>query len=262
MDQTDNKKMDSSMNVILILSLCIMLYSVKSLSITNLDAQYVLKEHPHKVVNNTKCPEQEQHLQQIRSAQPGQASYKTNIGKIMFKKNNDNPRHFIEIDGDKYRCSIGYAGVTENKKEGDRSTPLGTFQIRRIYYRPDRITPDELKTNIELIPLSKDDGWCDDVNSPRYNQFVKLPFQPSHENLWREDDLYDIICVLGYNDAPVIKGKGSAIFLHISRKDYSPTVGCIALSKEDLLKFLSRFSKNDEIKTTLSGDCEVTRVSH
>lgn len=179
----------------------------------------------------------------------------------MSTKRNENPYHYIEIAGDKYQCSIGYAGVIADKKEGDGGTPLGSFQIRQIYFRPDRIKPTELKTDIELFPLTKDDGWCDDVNSQEYNTFVKLPFQPRHEILWREDNVYDIICVLGYNDDPVIKGKGSAIFLHIARENYSPTAGCIALSKAGLINLISQFSKNDEIKTSLSGNCEVVKVS-
>ncbi len=165
--------------------------------------------------------------------------------------------NFITIKNNKYRCSIGHAGVIADKKEGDSGTPLGSFQIRKIYYRPDKINPTELKTNIPLIPLTKNSGWCDDVNSAYYNKFIKLPSFWHHEKLWREDDVYDVIGVLSYNDDPVLKGKGSAIFLHIARENNNPTDGCIALTKEDLLNFISQFSKHDHIKINLSGDCEV-----
>lgn len=171
------------------------------------------------------------------------------------------PIHYIEIADARYRCSIGSAGVVTDKKEGDGGTPLGSFQVRRIYYRPDRIDPAELKTDIAQFPLTENDGWCDDVDSPEYNTLVKLPFQSSHEVLWREDNLYDIIGVLAYNDDPAQKGKGSAIFLHIAREGYSPTAGCIALSSEDLKSFISRLSINDEIQTNLSGNCEVISAS-
>lgn len=179
----------------------------------------------------------------------------------MFTKKTNIPYHFINIGDDKYRCSIGRSGVLADKKEGDGGTPLGLFQIRKIYYRPDRIDPAELKTDISLVPLTKNDGWCDDVNSTQYNQFVKLPFKPSHENLWVDENVYDIIGVIGYNDDPIVKGKGSAIFLHIAKENYNPTAGCIALHKEDLVQFISQFSKSDKIKTNLSGDSEVVRLA-
>ncbi len=153
----------------------------------------------------------------------------------------------ITFHNQHYRCALGRTGVTENKKEGDGATPIGKFKIRKIYYRPDRIDPHEVTTNIPLVALTKNDGWCDDVNSAEYNKAVKLPFAASHENLWREDHVYDIIAVIGYNDDPVVKGKGSAIFLHIARENYTPTAGCIALNKDDLLKFINQFNHANKI---------------
>lgn len=154
---------------------------------------------------------------------------------------------YITFQDNQYQCAIGHSGVIENKKEGDGGTPTGSFKIVKIFYRADRINPVELKTNIPMIALTKNDGWCDDVNSPRYNKQVKLPFKESHEKLWREDHVYDIIATLNYNDNPSIKGKGSAIFLHVARENYSPTAGCIALRKNDLLSFLSSFKNNNKI---------------
>jgi len=153
----------------------------------------------------------------------------------------------MTFQGKQYRCAAGRSGVVLDKKEGDGGTPVGSFKIRQIFYRPDRINPAELKTSIPLVALSQNDGWCDDVNSSEYNKYVKLPFEPSHENLWREDHVYDIIAVLSYNDDPVVKGKGSAIFLHVARDNYAPTAGCIALEKNDLLKFISQFARNGKI---------------
>lgn len=168
-------------------------------------------------------------------------------------------QHSITLENEKYPCSIGRSGVVVNKIEGDGGTPLGVFPIKQIYYRPDRINPSELRTDIPLIRLTRSSGWCDDRNSPKYNQFVRLPFEGSHEKLWREDNLYDIVGVLDFNMNPIREGDGSAIFLHIAREDYSPTEGCIALSKNDLLKFIAQFSSNDKIETDLSGNCKVIK---
>jgi L,D-peptidoglycan transpeptidase YkuD (ErfK/YbiS/YcfS/YnhG family) len=137
-------------------------------------------------------------------------------------------------------CTIGNAGVRADKREGDGATPAGTFALRACYYRPDRITPPE--TGLKLIALSPDDGWCDDPAHPLYNTPVKLPFAARHENLWREDHCYDLIIPLGYNDDPVVVGKGSAIFLHVMHDDGRATEGCIALKLEDLLALLPRLA--------------------
>lgn len=163
----------------------------------------------------------------------------------------------LRINDTYYQCSLGVSGVVADKQEGDGATPLGEFQIRKIYYRPDRISKTSLKTSIPVYPLKKEDGWCDDIHSAAYNTLVKLPFSGSHENLWRSDGVYDIIAILGYNDHPPVKNKGSAIFLHIARKGYSPTAGCIALGKTDLLDLISQLSNGDAIKTSLSGQLEV-----
>lgn len=139
-----------------------------------------------------------------------------------------------------YKCAVGKGGILENKAEGDGATPVGCFPIRKIYYRADRI--QNIYTVIPTEALKEDDGWCDDSNDENYNKFVKLPYPVSNENLWREDNLYDIIVILGYNDNPAIPGKGSAIFMHVARPTYSPTAGCIALSQEDLLEVLKNVS--------------------
>ncbi len=142
----------------------------------------------------------------------------------------------LTVGDRKFRCVLGRGGVRTDKQEGDGATPAGDWPLRRILYRPDRGAAPASGLPIEA--LSPDQGWCDDPASPDYNQLVTLPFGASHEALWREDALYDIIAVIGYNDDPVQAGQGSAIFLHIARDDFSPTEGCVALARKDALAVL------------------------
>lgn len=138
----------------------------------------------------------------------------------------------------KYHCALGQAGLTLNKQEGDGATPTGLFDLRRVFYRPDRfVAPPQ--TVLPISPLKPTDGWSDDPTKTDYNTLVNLPYDGHHESLWREDEIYDLIVVIGYNDNPVIAGAGSAIFLHLARPDYSPTKGCVALSRPDLLTLLA-----------------------
>jgi L,D-peptidoglycan transpeptidase YkuD (ErfK/YbiS/YcfS/YnhG family) len=135
-----------------------------------------------------------------------------------------------------FRCVLGRNGVTDMKIEGDGCTPSGTFPLRRGFFRADRlgafpITPDFFPMNITLPNY----GWSDDSSDSQYNQFVYLPYNFSYENLWLTDSAaYDLFAVIGYNDDPVIQGKGSAIFFHVS-PSYGPTAGCVALSLDDLM---------------------------
>ena len=152
---------------------------------------------------------------------------------------------FLLFNGKKYKCAIGKNGISNSKQEGDDTTPEGSYKIRKIYYRSDRLKkPDSPFVTEEL---KKSDGWCDDPSDPKYNKFVSLPYLASHEELWREDNLYDIIVVLGYNDSPPVPGKGSAIFVHIARPDYLPTAGCITLARDDLLEILRNCRKDTEV---------------
>lgn len=161
--------------------------------------------------------------------------------------------------GDKiFLCSIGRNGTSSDKKEGDGTTPIGQFPIREIFYRADRANLSQLKLNLACSAIEKDDGWCDDVNSDNYNKYIKLPSEESHEKLRREDNIYDIIVVIGYNDDPIIKKKGSAIFLHIARENYQPTAGCIALAKEDLLKVIPQLTPKTKINIDASGLVSLT----
>jgi L,D-peptidoglycan transpeptidase YkuD (ErfK/YbiS/YcfS/YnhG family) len=138
----------------------------------------------------------------------------------------------------RYRCAIGHGGIRKNKKEGDGATPAGAWPIRSVLYRPDRITLPKLA--FDMRKLTPEDGWCDASADPMYNRAVKLPYAASAEKLWRDDGIYDVIVVLGYNDKPVVPGRGSAIFMHIARPNYSPTLGCVAFARENLLEILAR----------------------
>ena len=137
------------------------------------------------------------------------------------------------------RCALGRSGVVGKgqKREGDGASPAGTWPMRRVFYRPDRV--ERPQTALPCVPLHVRDGWCDAPDHPLYNRPVTLPFPARHEELWREDHVYDLIVELGYNDDPVVPGFGSAIFLHLARNDYRGTEGCIALAKEHMLAVLS-----------------------
>lgn len=137
-----------------------------------------------------------------------------------------------------YRCASGSGGIKTDKIEGDKATPIGNFGLRYIFYRPDKfkIPPSN---KITCQELRKNDGWCDDPNSPKYNTYVQLPYPAGHEQLWRDDEIYDIIIITTHNSNPVIPNNGSAIFIHIARENYVSTEGCIALNKQDLLEILT-----------------------
>ena len=130
------------------------------------------------------------------------------------------------------RCALGRRGVTLDKVEGDGCTPAGSFALRRILYRRDRLERPE--SGLPVLAISEVDGWSDDPRDRDYNRPVTLPHPYSHERLWREDCLYDIVVTLGHNDDPPVAGKGSAIFIHLARPDFAPTEGCIALAEYDL----------------------------
>ena len=154
----------------------------------------------------------------------------------------------IHWPGGSARCALGRGGVTPaaTKVEGDGASPMGMWPMRQVFWRPDRLARPE--TALPADALIPEAGWCDDPASPFYNLPVLLPFPMSHETLWRDDGLYDLIVVLGYNDAPAVPGKGSAIFLHLARPDYSPTEGCVACAREDLLALLKTAQVGDALE--------------
>jgi L,D-peptidoglycan transpeptidase YkuD (ErfK/YbiS/YcfS/YnhG family) len=154
-------------------------------------------------------------------------------------------KKYITFNNYKAKCAIGKRGIGNKKKEGDLITPKGIYKVKYILYRKDRVK--KIKTKLKKIIIKKNMGWCDDVRSNNYNKLIKLPFNYSHEKLYKKENIYDIILVLNYNMNPTIKGKGSAIFIHVARKNYDKTEGCIALNKRDLLKILKQLKKNTEV---------------
>jgi L,D-peptidoglycan transpeptidase YkuD (ErfK/YbiS/YcfS/YnhG family) len=153
---------------------------------------------------------------------------------------------YLKYKNLKFRCSLGKSGIRKKKKEGDNITPRGIFKITSIYYRPDRIKT--ISTQLKKIKITKNIGWCDDPTSNFYNREIKLPNKFSHEKFYRKDNLYDIIAILNYNTNPIIKNKGSAIFIHIANNNYKPTAGCVGIKKNNLIKLLSMIKKNNKIK--------------
>lgn len=155
--------------------------------------------------------------------------------------------------GHDYRCALGHGGVRIDKREGDGATPAGRFPLRRVLYRPDRLSAPV--TTLPVAPLSPADGWCDDPLDPLYNRPVRLPYPGCRdERMWRNDGMYDVVVVVGHNDDPVIPDKGSAIFLHVASPDYRPTHGCIALARQDLLAILADIGPEVTLETKPPAD--------
>jgi L,D-peptidoglycan transpeptidase YkuD (ErfK/YbiS/YcfS/YnhG family) len=145
----------------------------------------------------------------------------------------------------KFKCALGKSGIGNKKIEGDNITPKGVFNIIKIYYRKDRVK--KLSSKFKLIEITKNMGWCDDPKSRKYNKPIKLPNKYSHEILFRKDNIYDLILVLNYNIKPTIKNKGSAIFIHVAKKNYKKTAGCVALKKVDLINLVRKIKKNIKV---------------
>ena len=156
-----------------------------------------------------------------------------------------NKSGYLKYKNFKFKCALGKAGIGEKNMEGDKITPKGTYRVVKIYYRKDRVK--EIITEFKPIEIKKNMAWCDDPNSKKYNQFIRLPSNYSHEKLYRNDNLYDLILVLNYNIKPIIKNKGSAIFIHITN-NYKPTKGCVGLKKRNLVKLIKILTKKKQIK--------------
>ncbi|MFM1816449.1 MAG: hypothetical protein RLZ98_3144 [Pseudomonadota bacterium] len=157
-------------------------------------------------------------------------------------------RGVIELGALRFPCALGRGGSAARKREGDGATPRGRFSIERVFYRADRC--NRPKTGLPVKQINFDDGWCDAAGDRNYNRQVKLPYAARSEVLWREDVLYDIVVVLGYNLRPRSQGRGSAIFMHVARQDYSPTEGCIALRAGHLIRVLERLRPGAHVRVT------------
>ena len=156
-----------------------------------------------------------------------------------------NKSGFLKYKQIQFRCALGKAGVGKKFQEGDGLTPIGTYKIVKVYYRKDKIK--KLTSNLKLISINKSMGWCDDPKSKKYNQLIKLPSKYRHEKLFRNDRIYDLILVLDYNMNPIIKNKGSAIFIHIAKNNYCKTKGCLALKKKNLIEIISKIKRDTKI---------------
>jgi len=152
---------------------------------------------------------------------------------------------FLYFNKYKIKCAIGKRGITSKKIEGDNKTPKGTFSFKSILYRKDKVP--EIKSALKKDIIKKNMGWCEDINSNQYNKLIKFPFNYGAEKLWLDKDIYDIIIIINHNLNPVIKNKGSAIFLHIARKNYAPTKGCIAISKKNMILLISIIDKRTKL---------------
>ena len=146
----------------------------------------------------------------------------------------------------KAKCAIGKRGIGYKKKEGDLITPKGKYKIKLILYRKDRIK--KIQSKIKKIEIKKNIGWCNDPLSKNYNKIIKLPSSHSYEKLYKKENIYDIILVLNYNMNPTIKNKGSAIFIHVAKKNYKKTEGCVAIDKRSLIKITKELKKNTQVK--------------
>lgn len=138
---------------------------------------------------------------------------------------------------------LGRGGVRGDKREGDGATPLGRFALRLVYWRADRVA--EPLTALPKRPIRPQDGWCDDPADPAYNRPVASPYPARHEKLWRDDGVYDLILVIGHNDDPVVPGAGSAVFVHLTRPERTPTDGCVAFDAADLRRLLAAAAPGD-----------------
>ena len=155
-------------------------------------------------------------------------------------------------DGRIFKCAVGKAGIVTDKVEGDNGTPCGTLPFRNVLYRSDRLARPA--TQLPIRAMVEADAWIDQPDHPDYNTHAYLPIAAgvSHERMCREDNLYDVVAILGYNDDPVVPNKGSAIFMHVASENYGGTAGCVALSLSDLLEVLKVIRPGDYL--VVQGD--------
>ena len=155
-------------------------------------------------------------------------------------------KNYLTYNNYKVKCAVGKKGIGHKKSEGDRITPKGQYKIKFILYRKDRIK--KISTKLKKVQINKNLGWCDDPKSKQYNKLVKLPFNFSHERLYKKENSYDVILVLDYNMNPILKNKGSAIFIHVARKNFAPTHGCIAINKYEIKKLIKEVDCKTKVK--------------
>jgi L,D-peptidoglycan transpeptidase YkuD (ErfK/YbiS/YcfS/YnhG family) len=155
-------------------------------------------------------------------------------------------KKYLTFNKYKAKCALGKRGIGYKKKEGDLITPKGLYKIKYILYRKDRIKV--INSKLKKIVIKRNTGWCDDPRSTKYNTLIKLPSNYSHEKLYKKENVYDVILVLNYNMSPVIKNKGSAIFIHVAKNNYEKTEGCVAIKKVQLLKIIKELKTKTIVK--------------
>tara|TARA_B100001093_G_C26823429_1_gene1012920 strand:+ start:787 stop:1287 length:501 start_codon:yes stop_codon:yes gene_type:complete len=154
-------------------------------------------------------------------------------------------KKYLTFKNYKAKCAIGKRGIGLKRKEGDQITPKGKYKINYILYRKDRIK--KIRSKLKKIIITKNMGWCDDPKSTDYNKLIKLPSNYSYERLYKKENVYDLILVLNFNMGPIVKKRGSAIFIHIAKKNYKKTEGCVAINKIQLLKIIKELNKKTKV---------------
>lgn len=152
----------------------------------------------------------------------------------------------LVVGGVAYRCALGRSGIVAGKREGDGGTPRARLALRTMLVRPGRLAP--IRTALSWRRSTAGEIWCDDVGDRRYNRLIRNHDGPSDERLWREDRLYDVIVPLGWNDGPIRRGRGSAIFWHVARPGFGPTAGCVAIEPDAFRKILPRLSPHARMR--------------
>tara|TARA_B100001093_G_C26348211_1_gene809023 strand:+ start:40 stop:531 length:492 start_codon:yes stop_codon:yes gene_type:complete len=154
-------------------------------------------------------------------------------------------KNTLILDDFKFKCCVGKYGVTKFKIEGDKKTPKGLFGLGDLYFRKNKNL--ELRTKLKKISIMKNMGWCNDINNKKYNKLIKIDNKIKHEKIFRKDSAYDLMIPIRYNMRQPQKGKGSAIFLHLT-KNYKKTLGCVALKKKDMLILIRLINKKTKIR--------------
>ncbi len=153
-------------------------------------------------------------------------------------------KNTLIVDDFIFKCSIGRNGINANKKEGDFSTPKGLFELKKLYYRKDRVGVPTSKIKKKVI--KKDMAWCDDPDHQRYNEEIQVFNKKNKEQFYRKDHKYDYVITINHNDKKV-PFKGSAIFIHLT-ENYVPTAGCITLKRKDFEILLSLISEKTKLQ--------------
>jgi L,D-peptidoglycan transpeptidase YkuD (ErfK/YbiS/YcfS/YnhG family) len=155
-------------------------------------------------------------------------------------------KKFLTFSNYKAKCALGKRGIGFKREEGDLITPKGVFKIKYILYRKDRLK--KIQSKLRKITIKKNMGWCDDPKSRDYNKLIKLPSKYTYEKLYKKENIYDIILVLNFNMNPILKKRGSAVFIHVARKNFAKTEGCIAIKKTYLLKIIKEIKTSTKVK--------------